>query len=282
MRGWRGSRTTGRDASSRRSMVDRTATQAPAAGPPRTIAAPTNGRWNVKWNWWSRLVTERIDPSRPNMVHSRTPPVVPASAVPSRWTSAIPGRKGTTAVTRTSRPKPSTISPAVQPWSSDCRDRATAASPGRPGSPEPDDRARSRRASHRRRRRASEDGSPGAPGNGAARVMSSERTSIRGQLPVYDRSADGGPVRRVRAVPLAPRRPGSRMSAGFVRRLGSGLRQCRFAGLGAHPASPGCRPSLTRCDGPPTLLSGSSPDCIHPPWTPTRLKVLSSTGDHSP
>ena len=37
----------GWDSSSRRSMEDRNATQAPAVGPPRIIAAPTNGRWKV-------------------------------------------------------------------------------------------------------------------------------------------------------------------------------------------------------------------------------------------
>ena len=37
----------GTSSSSRRSIVEMNATHAPAVGPPRTIAAATNGKWNV-------------------------------------------------------------------------------------------------------------------------------------------------------------------------------------------------------------------------------------------
>src|SRR3954447_12019526 len=88
----------GGDWSSRRSVVARNATQAPAVGPPRIIAAPTNGRWNVKCPAPSADDTVRTEPSRPNNVHSRTPPVVPASAVPSSAELAIAGPIGTVTV----------------------------------------------------------------------------------------------------------------------------------------------------------------------------------------
>jgi hypothetical protein len=38
----------GWDSISRRSIVERNATHAPAVGPPSTIAAPMNGRWKVR------------------------------------------------------------------------------------------------------------------------------------------------------------------------------------------------------------------------------------------
>ena len=50
--------------SSRRSMVDRNATHAPAVGPPRIMAAPMNGRWNVSDPPPATRRT-RSEPSRP-------------------------------------------------------------------------------------------------------------------------------------------------------------------------------------------------------------------------
>jgi hypothetical protein len=72
----------GWDSSSRRSIEDRNATHAPAVGPPRIIAAPTNGMWNVIVEPPGARRT-RIEPNRPNRSHSRRPPVGPARTVPA-------------------------------------------------------------------------------------------------------------------------------------------------------------------------------------------------------
>ena len=102
----------GWDSSSRRSMDDRNATQAPAVGPPRIIAAPTNGRWKVIVDPpWARRT--RSEPSRPNTSHRRRPPVGPESTVPGGKPGSMAGSGAETNEVHASRPRPRTIEAPV-------------------------------------------------------------------------------------------------------------------------------------------------------------------------
>ena len=73
--------------SSRRSIVARNATQAPAVGPPRIIAAPTNGMWNV-----SVLPPGRPeDPERADEAVQEPQQEPAGRAARARLSAAIPG-----------------------------------------------------------------------------------------------------------------------------------------------------------------------------------------------
>ena len=86
------------------------ATIAPAAGPPRAIAAMMNGRWNVRTPWpWS--CSTFVPPSRPMAIQKTSPRRMPSRppVVVSEMVSSI--GKVTHAQTRDARP--ATITMAV-------------------------------------------------------------------------------------------------------------------------------------------------------------------------
>ena len=81
----------GASRSSRRSNEAMNATQPPAIGPPRTIAATMNGRWNVRTPWPDGARTTLSDPASPNTVQTAMPAIPSHGA--SRPGSAIAVRQ---------------------------------------------------------------------------------------------------------------------------------------------------------------------------------------------
>ena len=102
----------GWDSSSRRSRVARNATQAPAVGPPSTIAAATNGKWNVQTAELPGIGMMRSDPMSPKATHSSSPPSGPTRLVPAS-PGSMAGSSGTVAVVQASAPRPRTIETPV-------------------------------------------------------------------------------------------------------------------------------------------------------------------------
>ncbi len=98
--------------SSRRSSVERNATQAPAVGPPSTMAAPTNGRWNVSEAPPGARRT-RSEPRIPYSSHSRRPPVGPPSTVPAGNPASMVGHGALVSEVTARRPVPRTMIPPV-------------------------------------------------------------------------------------------------------------------------------------------------------------------------
>ncbi len=128
----------GCDCSSRRSVVARIATHAPAVGPPRIIAAPTNGRWNVKWPAPSR----RDGAHRPEQAEQRPEQDAAGRAgergAVERRARDRRARSGRRWSRRRARPRPAMISAAVKPSRMARRvTRASTASSGLPSRPVP-------------------------------------------------------------------------------------------------------------------------------------------------
>ena len=124
----------GASRSSRRSNEAMNATQPPAIGPPRTIAATMNGRWNVRTPWPDGPRTTLSEPASPNTVQAAIPAIPSHGA--SRPGSAIAAGSVPNSVTRTSAPRPATIVIAVYSGRSAAR-RSTAMSGASGSGPRP-------------------------------------------------------------------------------------------------------------------------------------------------
>ena len=93
----------GTSRSSRASRVEIIATQPPATGPPRAVAAMMNGRWKVSTPKPCSCST-RVPPSRPMRIQNSRPRRIPS--FPPAWVSEIVGQmsKVTDAQARAARP----------------------------------------------------------------------------------------------------------------------------------------------------------------------------------
>ena len=92
--------------------METNATQAPAVGPPSTIAEAMNGKWKVHTEWPPGAGSTRMDPIIPNAIQSSSPPDGPARAEPFMSGSMV-GLIGTRSVVHASAVRPAMIETAV-------------------------------------------------------------------------------------------------------------------------------------------------------------------------